>query len=106
MNQQNQMKQISKLVKQILTEDTTARNSDTFLYLQVCHHLNPSALEQPFWKVLSSLKHHNLPPFETVRRTRQKIQAECPELSGVDEVEVARAELETEYRDFARGDAI
>lgn len=97
------LKRVSELVKQILTEDATARNSDTFLYLQVCHHLNPSALEQPFWKVLSSLKSYNLPPFETVRRTRQRAQEKHPELAGTDEVEAARAELEEKYREFARG---
>ena len=32
----NNLKQISTLVKQILAEDETARNSDTFLYLKVC----------------------------------------------------------------------
>ena len=99
----NELKQISKLVKQILIEDTLARNSDMFLYLKVCQRLNPSALTQPFWAVVSALKHHNLPPFETVRRSRQKIQAKHPELAGTDEVEAVRSYKEDEFREFARG---
>lgn len=99
----NQLQQTSTLVKQILIEDEAARNSDMHLYLKVCQKLNPSALAEPFWTVVSRLKKYNLPPFETVRRARQKIQAKCPELSASDEVEDARAELETEYREFARG---
>ena len=102
----NQLQQTSKLVKQILIEDVKARNSDSHLYLRVCETLNPSVLIKPFVSVLVGLKYYNLPPFETVRRARQKIQEKCPELSAVDEVENARAELETEYREFARGDAI
>lgn len=99
----NQLQQTSKLVKQILIEDEHARSSDMYLYLKVCKRLNPSALFKPFMAVVAHLKDHNLPPFETVRRARQKIQEKCPELSAVDEVENARAELETEYREFARG---
>lgn len=100
------LKSTAMIVKQILIEDEYARSSDMYLYLQVCKRLNPSALFKPFMAVVARLKDHNLPPFETVRRARQKIQAKCPELSAVDEVEDARAELETEYRNFARGDAI
>ena len=99
----NQLQQTSKLVKQILIEDEATRNSDTYLYLKVCETLNPSALSKPFWMVLAGLKFYKLPPFETVRRSRQKIQRRCPELAGTDEVEEARAELETEFREFAKG---
>ena len=99
----NQLQQTSKLVKQILIEDEAARNSDMYLYLKVCEKLNPSALSKPFWAVLVGLKFYKLPPFETVRRARQKIQAKCPELAGADEVEAVRSYKEDEYREFARG---
>jgi hypothetical protein len=41
-----------------------------------------------------------IPPFETVRRARQKAQAENPELKGT-KVE-ARREAEEKYLEFAR----
>ena len=100
----NTIKRTSDLVKQILIEDETARNSDTFLYLQVCHILNPSAIEEPFWKVLSTLKAHRLPNFETVRRTRQKLQADFPELASSERIKEKKAIKEQEFREYARGD--
>ena len=97
------LKATSKLVKQILIEDADTRNSDMLLYLKVCQKLNPSALTKPFWAVVSGLKQYNLPPFETVRRSRQKIQSKYPELAGSDEVEAVRSYKEDEFREFARG---
>jgi hypothetical protein len=102
----HEIKNISKLVKDILIKYPDTRNSDTVLYLKVCETLNLSAMTKPFCVVLSSLKTLSLPPFETVRRSRQKIQRKCPELAGTDEVEEARAELEEIVRDWAKGDVI
>jgi len=45
------------------------------------------------------------PPFESVRRTRQKVQAEYPELAACKKVSDMRCEKEKEYRAFALGDA-
>lgn len=41
--------------------------------------------------------------FESVRRTRQKVQAECPWLAACPKVGEYRAENEQAYREFARG---
>lgn len=89
------------LVKQILEENEKARNSDNELYIEVCHILNPLAFSVPFAEVISNLDEYGLPPFETVRRTRQKIQADYPNLRACDEVELYRAENETAYKEFA-----
>lgn len=102
----NEIINTSKLVKQILIEDKAARNSDMYLYLKVCERLNLSAMTKPFYVVVSNLKIFNLPPFETVRRARQKIQASCPELAGSDEVEEARMYREEMFREYAKGAAI
>lgn len=91
------------LVKTILEEVEEARNSDMRLYFEVCKRLNAHALEYPFAHVILRLEALHLPPFESVRRTRQKVQAEYPNLSANDEVSLYRAENEAEYRDFARG---
>ncbi len=100
----NKLNQTSALVKQILTDDETARNSDMFLYLKVCEKLNPSALEKPFWLVLSSLKTFKLPNFETVRRSRQKLQADFPELASSERIKEKRTEKEQEFREYARSE--
>jgi hypothetical protein len=102
----NNIKRTSDLVKQILTEDETARNNDMFLYLKVCERLNPATLTMPFFVVISSLKAHNLPNFETVRRTRQKIQADFPELASNERVGMLRTKKEAEFREYAKGAVI
>jgi hypothetical protein len=46
----------------------------------------------------------DIPGFETVRRTRQKIQASYPELAACDKVAGMRMVNETEFRQYARSD--
>ena len=90
-----------ELVKQVLEENERARNSDNELYILVCNKINPHVLYMPFCDVLRQLEEHSLPPFESVRRARQKIQAERPDLRPCDEVALFRAENETAYQEFA-----
>ena len=99
----NEIKNTAELVKQVLTESEAARNSDMKLYVEVCVRLNPDAIKKPFWTVLLNLKEYNLPNIETVRRTRQKLQAECPELAGTEKIQGFRADREKEFREYARG---
>jgi hypothetical protein len=99
----NEIKNTAELVKEVLTESEDARNSDMILYLQVCEKLNPDALKLPFWLVLLNLKGHKLPNIETVRRTRQKLQVEFPELVGSERIQSIRADREKEFREYARG---
>ena len=99
----NEIQKTNNLVKDILIESEAARNSDMFLYLKVCERVSPEALQQPFHVVISSLKNLNLPPFETVRRTRQKIQADFPELASCKRVEKMKAVKEEAFREYARG---
>jgi hypothetical protein len=99
----NEIKNTAKLVKEVLTESEDARNSDMILYVQVCQKLNPVALKMPFWLVLTALKEYNLPNIETVRRTRQKLQADNPELAGTECVKEFREKREKLFRKYARG---
>lgn len=89
------------LVKQILEENESARNSDNELYIEVCNRINPYVVYLPFRDVIANLSSLGLPPFESVRRTRQKLQAEHPDLRSNDEVALYRAENETAYKEFA-----
>ena len=59
----------------------------------------PGVLEDVI-DVMLNLKELGLPCFETVRRTRAKIQAENPELKPSKEIQDFRAELEEEFRDY------
>ena len=97
---------VSDLVYQILCEDLRARDDDVYLYIKICNHFNADALDKPFGQVLSCLKDYNLPPFETVRRSRQKNQEYHPELSASEEVKKLRDKTRKKYTEYARGDSI
>lgn len=94
------------LVKSILEQDQKARNSDSYLYLRILKHIaNETGADFekiPVTEFLQRMDFLGVPPFESVRRSRQKVQAECPELAANDVVQVYRAENEEVYRDFAR----
>lgn len=98
----NEIKNTAELVKQVLTESESARNSDMKLYVELCMRLNPIAATMPFWTVLLNLKEYDLPNIETVRRTRQKLQAEFPELAGSEKIQSIRADREKDFREYAR----
>jgi hypothetical protein len=98
----SRLKSTKELVKTILEQDEKSRDSDMRLYFEVCNRINPSALDAPFCVVIMNLDSLSLPPFESVRRSRQKIQAECPHLSASPEIQTFRAENEESYREFAR----
>ena len=99
------LKNTKELVKSILENNEKTRDSDMLLYYEVCKIKNEAVLDAPFGGIILMLDKCNLPPFESVRRSRQKVQAECPWLAASPEVELFRAENEEAYRDFARSGA-
>ena len=96
------MKKTQDMVHEILKGSKESRNSDMELYTNVCGHINPMVLEMPFGFVMSHLKDFGLPPFETVRRTRQKLQAEYKELRANDKVEGYRMLNEIKFKEYAK----
>ena len=105
----NELTNTKAIVKEIMEKDTQCRNSDSLLYLRVITHIaNRSGIDidsvtVPYF--LRNLHGDGFPGFETVRRTRQKIQQHHPELSACGSVAGYRAKKEKEYRDFAREEA-
>jgi hypothetical protein len=103
------LKTTSDLVKEILKSDKQARNSDSYLYFKVINHIaeqrgiNLHGLSVPMF--LLNGADMGFVGFETVRRTRQKLQQHHPELAACEAVEGFRAENEKVFRDFARGEA-
>lgn len=84
------IKGTSEVVLKVLQEIPATRNSDDLLYLKVCERINPMALAIGFEEVLRNRNQYGLPPFESVRRTRQKLSSQYPELCGTDDVEAQR----------------
>lgn len=93
---------VKALVKTILEEDEMTRNSDSFLYFRLLERIDKAILTVPVHDFLLGMGLWGIPPFESVRRARQKIQAECPWLAACDKVKEYRAENEEMYVDFAR----
>jgi len=102
MDREKELLNTTDLVKKILLDDPKARDSDNHLYCAVVISVNPDALTKPFWEVLEHMNDFGLPCFETVRRARQKIQAEYPDLKASDVVESLRSINEEIYKEYAR----
>lgn len=96
------IKRTSDLVKAILEEEPKARDSFPYLYYMVCLAKNPKVLGMPFAQVIMNLNSLNLPPFESVIRSRQKLQSAYPELAGSDEVEAQKAVNEAIVKSYAK----
>ena len=77
------LKTIENRVLAVLKEHPEARNDDMKLYLLVskaCIYDTHGISHFSFEDVMSNYKAYGIPCFESIRRTRQKIQAKYPEL--------------------------
>ena len=70
-----------KIIEKILKDDNESRKSDNYLYLRVLEQYNRNAKDMTLETWVNEMEKGVLPSFESVRRTRQKIQAERPDLS-------------------------
>lgn len=103
MSKSKELKNATAIVKNLLINNPQTRNSDDYLYFKVCETIAPECVSQKFWYVLLNRKQYNLPAFESVRRSRQKLQEMNPELAGNGDVEGYRALLEEVFKDYAKG---
>lgn len=106
MNKAKELKSTTKLVKCILEEIPSTRNSDNILYCYVLMAIGKSRGikygNMPIETVLTNLKDLGLPSIETVGRCRRKIVEQCPELAGNSEVEAQRALNEETFKEYAK----
>ena len=107
MNKLSELKTVTTYVKDILEKDEKARNSDSYLYMQIlnifAYHKNVDIHKISVVDFLINMRAWGFPAFETVRRTRQKVQEHFPELAGAPEIAEFRKENEEAYREYARG---
>lgn len=102
------LKTVLDLCKDILTQYPQTRNCDGLLYLKVLeHHAHKNNIELRMLSVpvfLTQMADLCFPPFESVRRNRQKLQARFPELAACETVQEYRAENEAAYLAHARSE--
>ncbi len=99
------LKTVESRVAEILREHPDARNDDMRLYLLVsesCIAETHGTGTFTFADVMTNYRAYGIPCFESIRRTRQKIQAECPELGCSPEVRRARHRMERVYSEYAK----
>ena len=98
---------IENQVLYILRENMEARNDDMKLYLLVCNRCYQRYEKQdvgtlPFAVIMNCYKELHLPHFESVRRSRAKLQAAYPELAPSPDVQRGRKRCEHMYRNYAK----
>ena len=96
------LKTIEKKVRAVLEKNEDARNDDMVLYLALCNVCLKDAGAMPLAEIMTQHKYLGLPSFESVGRTRRKLQAKYPELVGNARVRRLRAEGEKAYRKYAK----
>lgn len=107
MSKRSELITTKALVKAILEDNIRARNSDSYLYLVVLNAVADTKKVDissvSITDFLLRMSTWGFPPFESVRRARQQLQHDFPELAACEDVQAVRAENETVFKDFARG---
>lgn len=107
MGKLEELKTTQDVVMDVLLEYPMARNSDNYLcylvYAIVGKKKGIDIESMSIPRFFLHMKEYGFPSTETIRRTRQKIQAEHPELAADGNVEAQRMMNEEVFRDFARG---
>lgn len=70
------LKTIEKKVRAVLEKNEDARNDDMVLYLALCNACLKDAGAMPLAEIMTQHKYLGLPSFESVSRTRRKLQAQ------------------------------
>lgn len=96
------LKTVEGKVKAILQKNEDARNDDMVLYLALCNLYLEDAGNMPLAEIMTRHKEIGLPSFESVGRTRRKLQEKYPELLGSVRMQKIRAKGEKAYRRYAK----
>ena len=102
MGKKEEIKSTHNIVEEILIKSKKARNSDDYLYVQVVKKINPQAVSMPFINVMHHVRDLGLPSYETVSRTRRKLQEDHPELWSDKTIKIYREAAEKDFEDYAR----
>lgn len=94
---------VEDIVREILEVSEECREDDFLLIKEVYKKIEPQTMEMSFYDVMENHKNLRLPYFETIRRTRQKLQADNESLRPSQEVQDARLNETTEYIEYAIG---
>ena len=98
------LKTIEERVTKILKDNPVAREDDMLLYLLYSNEYGQVKIgDLPFEMVMKCYPYFKIPCFESIRRTRQKIQAAVPELGCSPKVRRARRKQQEKFNNYAKG---
>lgn len=92
---------VEPIVKKVLEEKPYTREDDFMLVYEVFKEFLPNIDNMSFKEIMENHKEYGLPYFESVRRTRPKLQNKFPELLPSKEVQEGRKLEEADYRSYA-----
>ena len=93
------MDKLNQKVERILRNKPRTRNDD-FLLINEVYKEYISTQSMSFDLLSKMHRELELPPFESITRSRRKIQKDNEELKACDVVELARSIQEEKYRDY------
>lgn len=97
---EKRLRTIAEQVEEVLRNLPDTRSNDKLLVTQVYFEHYHVDVTRPFVQIMGR---KDLPSFESIRRARQKVQADKPELRAVPYVENLRTGvLQQEYMEFAQ----
>ncbi len=103
-----ELQDTTAIVQKLLIEKPATRNSDGILYVKVLEYISKQlGMVFPFQQytvesIFASTLTLPVPPFETVRRSRQKLQRQYPELAATERIRRKRADKEAAFRAYAK----
>ena len=101
MMEMKNIRRTAELVREILENFPETRSNDNRLFIRVIEHIDSSLLHRPLEEVLKNSKEYGIPPFESVRRSRQKLQADNSYLRASKAVEAEREANRQIVEDYA-----
>lgn len=100
----NEIPTIKDIVLKFLIEDPDTRDSDGLLISRVYETLNPAVKNMKALYVLEHIADLKLCQMESIRRARQDIQRDWPELKGSHAVTKFRMEKEKTIKEYLRNE--
>ena len=101
MSKTEELKNTKEIVASILKTSKRAREYDETLFCLVLNKLGTS-WESRFCDVMEKIENGELPKLESIRRCRQKLQEENPDLRG-ENYEIKHTVVKQEVEDFIIG---
>lgn len=98
----NTLFELTDTVYKILKTRKRARDNDDILYIAVCKTLNPKVMSTNFEDVMRHRVKYGIPVYESVRRVRQKLQADNVELRGKTYTQQMRSKKRNEYLAYSK----